>query len=55
MHPADQFEAFGDLIDAGASVADMAARFGISDLAVNKRLKLARVTRTCSPRTEMAH
>lgn len=44
MHPADQFEAFRDLIDAGASVADVAARFGISELAVKKRLKLARVS-----------
>lgn len=26
MHPADQFEAFRDLIDGGASVADVAAR-----------------------------
>jgi len=44
MHPADQFEAFRDLIDAGSSVADVAARFGISETAVKQRLKLARVT-----------
>ena len=36
MHPADQFEAFRGLIDAGASVADIAARFGIRETAVKK-------------------
>jgi ParB family chromosome partitioning protein len=44
MHPADQFQAFRDLIDAGSSTADIAARFGISETAVSKRLKLARVS-----------
>lgn len=44
MHPADQFEAFRELIDAGSSVADVAARFGISEVAVKQRLKLARVS-----------
>jgi ParB family chromosome partitioning protein len=44
MHPADQFEAFRDLIDGGASVADVAARFGINETVVKKRLKLARVS-----------
>jgi ParB family chromosome partitioning protein len=44
MHPADQFEAFRDLVDGGSSVADIAARFGISETAVKKRLKLARVS-----------
>jgi ParB family transcriptional regulator, chromosome partitioning protein len=44
MHPADQFEAFRDLIDAGGSVADVAARFGISETAVKQRLRLARVS-----------
>ena len=34
MHPADQFEAFRELIDAGSTVADIAARFGISEVAV---------------------
>ena len=29
MHPADQFEAFRDLIDKGASAAAIAARFGV--------------------------
>jgi ParB family chromosome partitioning protein len=44
MHPADQFEAFRELIDGGSTPADIAARFGISEVAVKKRLKLARVS-----------
>ena len=44
MHPADQFEAFRELIDAGASVTDIAARFGLNETAVKKRLRLARVS-----------
>jgi ParB family transcriptional regulator, chromosome partitioning protein len=44
MHPADQFEAFRDLIDAGSCPADIAARFGITEAAVKQRLRLARVS-----------
>jgi ParB family chromosome partitioning protein len=44
MHPADQFEAFRDLIDRGVSIADISARFGLTDKVVEKRLKLARVS-----------
>jgi ParB family transcriptional regulator, chromosome partitioning protein len=44
MHPADQFEAFRDLIDKGSPIADIAARFGVTDKVVEKRLKLARVS-----------
>jgi ParB family chromosome partitioning protein len=44
MHPADQFEAFRDLIDAGSVPADIAARFGITEAAVKQRLRLARVS-----------
>lgn len=44
MHPADQFEAFRELIDAGAGVADVAARFGIADSLVTRRLKLGRLS-----------
>lgn len=44
MHPADQFEAFRKLIDEGASIADVAARFGISDAIVTKRMKLGRLS-----------
>lgn len=44
MHPADQFEAFRGLIDGGSSVADVAARFGVNETVVKKRLRLARVS-----------
>lgn len=44
MHPADQFEAFRKLIDAGQSVEDVAARFGVTPLVVQRRLKLANVS-----------
>jgi len=44
MHPADQFEAFRDLIDRGAGIADVAARFGVSETIVTKRLKLGRLS-----------
>ena len=44
MHPADQIEAFRDLIDKGSSIADVAARFGVSETVVTKRLKLGRVS-----------
>lgn len=44
MHPADQFEAFCDLIDHGASVADVAARFGVAEAVVAKRLRLGRLS-----------
>jgi ParB family chromosome partitioning protein len=43
MHPADQFEAFRALVDAGQSVEDVAARFGVAPLVVQRRLKLANV------------
>lgn len=43
MHPADQYEAFRALIDKGQTVADIAARFGVAEEAVQKRLKLARI------------
>ena len=46
MHPADQFEAFRALVDDGNSVADIAARFGISETAVKQRLRLSRVSPT---------
>jgi hypothetical protein len=44
MHPADEFEAFRSLVDNGHSTADLAARFGISELTVQRRLALARVS-----------
>lgn len=41
MHPADEFEAFRALIDEGKGVEDVAARFGVSVLTVQRRLKLS--------------
>jgi len=46
MHPADEFEAFRALVDDGMPVADIAARFGVTETVVQKRLKLARVSPT---------
>ena len=43
MHPADQFEAFRQLVDNGATMTDIAARFGVSVGVVRDRLALARV------------
>jgi len=43
MHPADEFDAFKALIANGMPVADAAARFGVTETAVQKRLKLANV------------
>lgn len=44
MHPADEFEAFRDMIDAGSSTEAVAARFGVMPLVVQRRLKLANVS-----------
>ena len=44
MHPADQFEAFRDLVDRGIDAASVARRFGITEAAVLKRLKLGRLS-----------
>ena len=41
MHAADKFEAFKGLIDEGKGVEDVAARFGVSMLTVQRRLKLS--------------
>ena len=43
MHPADQYEAFADLIEQSASAAEVANRFGVEESLVLKRMKLARV------------
>ncbi len=43
MHPADQVEAFGALALAGTTVADIAARFGVSERTVEQRLRLGHV------------
>lgn len=41
MHPADEFEAFQRLIHEGKGIEDVAVRFGVSPLTVQRRLKLA--------------
>lgn len=43
MHPADQMAAFKRLVDEGLTVAQVAGRFGVSPLTVERRLKLARL------------
>ena len=44
MHPADELKAFRDLTDKGLPAADIAARFGVTETVVAKRLKLANVS-----------
>jgi ParB family transcriptional regulator, chromosome partitioning protein len=44
MHPADQFDAFKGMVDASKSIPDVAAHFGVSELVVRQRLKLANVS-----------
>jgi ParB family chromosome partitioning protein len=43
MHPADQFLAYKGLIDQGLSVAAVAAKFGVSENLVTRRMKLGNV------------
>ena len=44
MHPADQFEAFADLVAEGRPIEDIAADFGVTPLVVQRRLSLANVS-----------
>jgi len=44
LHPADEFEAFKALIDEGKGIEDVATRFGVSVLTVQRRLKLSAVS-----------
>jgi len=44
MHPADEFVAFRDMIAAGRTPEKIAARFGVTPLVVQRRLKLANVS-----------
>src|SRR5207247_11392208 len=39
MHPADEFEAFQQLVQQGRSIEEVAARFGTSPITVRRRLK----------------
>lgn len=44
MHPADEFDAFKTMVDAGTPIEDIAAQFGTSPLVVRRRLQLAKVS-----------
>ncbi|RQU97820.1 ParB/RepB/Spo0J family partition protein [Burkholderia cenocepacia] len=44
MHPADQCEAYRVLVDAGRTLDDIAAMYGVHVATVQRRLKLARVS-----------
>lgn len=44
MHPADQFEAFAALVAEGRPIEDIAVDFGVTQLVVQRRLKLANVS-----------
>lgn len=43
MHPADQFRAFRNMVEAGKSTAEVAANFAVAESVVAQRLKLANV------------
>jgi ParB family transcriptional regulator, chromosome partitioning protein len=43
MHPADEFVAMADLIDAGQPIEAVATRFGVSEKYVKQRLRLGKV------------
>lgn len=44
MHPLDQFNGFQALADDGMPEADIAAHFGVTELVVRQRMRLARVS-----------
>lgn len=43
MHPADEFEAFARVVEAGSTIEQVATRFGVSPLHVERRLKLGKL------------
>ena len=43
MHPADEFSAMAELIDAGATIDEVAKRFGTSERHVKQRLRLGKL------------
>ena len=43
MHPVDEFRAFADMVNKGASIADVATRFGVTAKFVQQRMKLSMV------------
>ncbi len=44
MHPADQVEAFAQLVSEGSTVPEIAVRFGMSERTVEQRLRLGNVS-----------
>ena len=44
MHPADEVEAFAQLVRDGSSTAEIAARFGMAERTVEQRLRLGNVS-----------
>lgn len=44
MHPVDQFVAFHAMVNEGKAIADIAARFGVTEIIVRRRLALAKVS-----------
>lgn len=44
MHPLDQFNGFQALADEGMPEADIAAHFGVTEIVVRQRMRLARVS-----------
>ncbi|WP_186122962.1 ParB/RepB/Spo0J family partition protein [Burkholderia gladioli] len=44
MHPADQFDAYRVQVDAGRTIAEIAQIYGVREMLVLQRLKLARVS-----------
>lgn len=44
MHPADQFDAFKTFAERDIPIEDIAAKFGVTELVVKQRLKLANVS-----------
>lgn len=43
MHPVDEFRAFADMVNKGASIDEVAARFGVKAKFVQQRMKLSMV------------
>ena len=44
MHPADEVEAFAQLVRDGSTIAEIAARFGMAERTVEQRLRLGNVS-----------
>lgn len=44
MHPADEFDAFKSMVEAGAAIPDIAHRFGVTEKYIQGRLRMARVS-----------